>query len=210
MSEEWGQQSCHNSMDSDLYVCGQSLVMSEEPVLKDETTHCQWNITAIPYKYNYILFTCGRWARQKIPTRRKLDVKLNLTGRTIFYLIYSAQISHSSSQTDNCGMWPIFGSWRYGQMLHAGWLWGYILSLISVQRGTIFYFLGEEQKKPWENNEAAIRQNVHLALPNSSAKAFWESERLSWSPLIQAIIWTRFPNLQGRAVIAPPQGEIGG
>lgn len=33
-----------------LYVRGQSLVMSEEPVPEDEATHGRWNKTAIPYK----------------------------------------------------------------------------------------------------------------------------------------------------------------
>lgn len=35
-----------------IHVCvhGQSLLMSEEPIPKDDTTHGQWNITAIPYK----------------------------------------------------------------------------------------------------------------------------------------------------------------
>lgn len=70
-------------MGSDLYVRGQSLVMSKEPILNDETTHGQWNTTAIPYKCNYTVFSCGRWARQKNPMRGKLDVKLNLTDRTI-------------------------------------------------------------------------------------------------------------------------------
>lgn len=195
-------------MDSHLYVAGQSIVMTEEPITRDETTYGQWNITAIPYKYNYTLFSCGRWARQKTPAKRKLEVKLNLTDRTIFFnLICSAQISHSSQQIDNCGMWPIFGSWRHRQTLHAVWLCGYVLSLILVHRGT-FFFKGEEQERLEGNDEAAIIQNVHLALPASSAKAFWESDRFSRSPLRQAIIWTRFPNLQGSAVIAPPQGEI--
>lgn len=68
----------------DLYVRGQSLIMSVEPIPKDETTHGRWNITAIPYKYNYTLFSWGRWARQNTPVRRKLDVKLNLIDKTIF------------------------------------------------------------------------------------------------------------------------------
>ena len=34
---------------------------------KDETTHGQCNITATPYKYNYTLFSSGRWARQERP-----------------------------------------------------------------------------------------------------------------------------------------------
>lgn len=39
-------------------------------------------------------------------------------------------------------------------------------------------------------------------------RPFGRMKRLSWSPLRQAIIWTRFPNLQGSAVIAPSRGEI--
>lgn len=51
------------------------------------------------------------------------------------------------------------------------------MSLISVQRGTIFWFRrGEEQKKPDDNDEAAIIQSVHLALPTLGAKAFWETQ----------------------------------
>lgn len=47
-------------------------------------------------------------------------------------------------------------------------------------RGVVFFcFRGEERRKPEENDEAAIIHNVHLALPASSGKAFWESERLS-------------------------------
>lgn len=37
---------------------------------------------------------------------------------------------------------------------------------------------GGGRRSPGENDEAAITQNVHLALPTSSTRAFWESERL--------------------------------
>lgn len=72
-----------------IYIRGQSLVMCEEPIPKDETTRSQWDITAIPYKYNYALFSCRRWARQKTPVKRKLDVELNLTDRTIFLISFT-------------------------------------------------------------------------------------------------------------------------
>ena len=62
---------------------------------------------------------------------------------------------------------------------------GYILS-VRGSEGELSSVSGgrggareEEQKKPEENDEAAIIPNVHLALPTSSARAFWETERLS-------------------------------
>lgn len=150
-------------MDSHLYVRGQCLVMSEEPIPKDETTHGEHNRYSIQIK----LHTIQLW--EVTPTRRKLHVKLNLTDRTNFFISFTLH--------------------RF--LIPAPKLtivaWGQFLAVEDAGRRCIqgdcedifcHSYLqfqgGKEQKKPEENDEAAIIQNVHLALPTSSAKAFWE------------------------------------
>lgn len=54
----------------------------------------------------------------------------------------------------------------------------YYANHYSFERDYII-FHGVKVDKPDENDEAAIIQNAHLALPTSSAKAFSENERLS-------------------------------
>lgn len=54
----------------------------------------------------------------------------------------------------------------------------YYVNRYSLERDYMI-FHGVKVDKPEENDEAAIIQKAHLALPTSSAKAFSENERLS-------------------------------